>query len=47
MKYFATCILVLGIALSGFLMTLEPVVGSVALTIFTIVSMLFVSCLKE
>lgn len=47
MKYFGTAVLIAGIVLSTFLMMLEPVVGSIALTVFTIVSMLFVSCMKE
>lgn len=47
MKYFATAVLIAGVMVSTFLMLLEPVVGSVVLTVFTIASMLFVSCLKE
>ena len=47
MKYFATAVLIAGVMLSAFLMLLEPVVGTVALMVFTIVSMLFISCLKE
>jgi cell division protein FtsW (lipid II flippase) len=47
MKYFGTAVIIAGIVLSTFLMMLEPVVGSIALTVFTIVSMLFVSCMKE
>ena len=47
MKYFGTAAIIAGIVLSTFLMMLEPVVGGIALTVFTIVSMLFVSCMKE
>ena len=47
MKYYGTEELIAGIVLSTFLMMLEPVVGGIALTVFTIVSMLFVSCMKE
>jgi hypothetical protein len=47
MKYFGTAIIIAGIVCSTFLMMLETVVGSIALTVFTIVSMLFVSCMKE
>jgi hypothetical protein len=47
MKYFGTAVIIAGIVASTFLMMLEPVVGGIALTVFSIVSMLFVSCMKE
>lgn len=47
MKYFATALVIAGVMASTFLMLLEPVVGTIALSIFVIISMLFMSMMKE